>query len=139
MRDPARIDRICELLKQKWKIVPDQRLGQFLLNYVFGKKPPHTAYIFYMEDDDILDIMKYIDDEQLKIDREIPHLQIFNLLRGNPLSLQEIQDKLPELPQNVITCTVRNLVKERFIKIHKGADKVERYKICVWERYKIKF
>jgi uncharacterized protein YihD (DUF1040 family) len=32
MRDPARIDRICELLAEVWKKHPDQRLGQLLFN-----------------------------------------------------------------------------------------------------------
>jgi hypothetical protein len=30
MRDPARIDRICDLLKELWKKNPDLRLGQLL-------------------------------------------------------------------------------------------------------------
>lgn len=54
MRDPKRIDRICKLLKENWKKVPDQRLGQFLMNYVFGNiGGKHTAFIFYKGDDDI--------------------------------------------------------------------------------------
>jgi len=47
MRDLKRIDRICALLKKQWKKVPDQRLGQFLANYIFG----HHEDIFYQEDD----------------------------------------------------------------------------------------
>lgn len=36
MRDPARIKRICELLEKAWSNYPDQRFGQFLINYVYG-------------------------------------------------------------------------------------------------------
>jgi len=55
MRDPNRINEICELLVDKWKRFPDQRLGQFLENYVFGHHTGvgrHTdGCIFYQEDD----------------------------------------------------------------------------------------
>lgn len=46
MRDIDRIDRICDKLKEVWKIVPDQRLGQFILNYITSE-----ALLFYYEDD----------------------------------------------------------------------------------------
>ncbi len=46
MRDIDRIDRICDKLKEAWKIVPDQRLGQFILNYITSE-----ALLFYYEDD----------------------------------------------------------------------------------------
>ncbi len=57
MRELERIDRICNLLKEKWKLVPDQRLGQFLINYVFGPNPHHPrydSYIFFFKEDDFL-------------------------------------------------------------------------------------
>ncbi len=47
MRDIKRIPRICKLLEKKWKKVPDERLGQFLANEVFG----HHKDIFFQEDD----------------------------------------------------------------------------------------
>lgn len=46
MRDPKRIKRICKLIEKVWNKVPDQRLGQFLSNYVFG----HHTDIFFQED-----------------------------------------------------------------------------------------
>lgn len=46
MRNINRIDRICDKLKEAWKIVPDQRLGQFILNYITSE-----ALLFYYEDD----------------------------------------------------------------------------------------
>ena len=52
MREFKRIERICRLLEEKWKERPDQRLGQFVMNYIFGNRGgKHTAYIFYQEDD----------------------------------------------------------------------------------------
>lgn len=57
-RDLERIERICNLLKKKWSMVDQQRLGQFLLNYIFGKNDAHTSYIFNMEDDIIEEKLK---------------------------------------------------------------------------------
>ena len=37
IRDPNRIDIICDKLKEAWKIVPDQRLGHFILNYIVSE------------------------------------------------------------------------------------------------------
>ena len=54
MRDPERIDRICDLIKEQWKKMPDQRLGQLLLNFVFGEiDPRYTGHIWNMEDNDV--------------------------------------------------------------------------------------
>ena len=47
MRNPKRIKRICGLIEAQWSLVPDQRLGQFLANYVFG----HHQDIFFQDDD----------------------------------------------------------------------------------------
>ncbi len=49
MRDPKRIKRICKLLEENWLKTPDQRLGQFIINYLFPRKP--APHIFYQEDD----------------------------------------------------------------------------------------
>lgn len=54
MREKERIDRICKLIKEQWKKYPDQRLGQLLINYVFGDSPisgKYTHYIWSLEDD----------------------------------------------------------------------------------------
>lgn len=58
MREIERIGRISELLREKWKKVPDERLGQFLLNYIFGTNLPHDGYIFFKEDDEIENLWK---------------------------------------------------------------------------------
>jgi hypothetical protein len=51
MRDPLRIDRICDDLKTLWKLHPDQRFGQILENYIFGCERQHKKCIFHIEDD----------------------------------------------------------------------------------------
>lgn len=45
MRDPNRIDRICDLLRDVWKLIPDWRLGQLIFNLT-GRYD-----CFYVEDD----------------------------------------------------------------------------------------
>lgn len=52
MRDPERIDRICNLLKDTWKQVPDWRLGQLIFNLT-GKYD-----CFYVEDDTLEEALK---------------------------------------------------------------------------------
>ena len=47
MREKARIKRICKALEKLWIQYPDQRLGQLLENYVFGR----NTDIFHIEDD----------------------------------------------------------------------------------------
>ena len=48
-RDPKRIKKICKLLETAWSRCPDQRLGQFLLNYVFGSIG-RDSHIYHKED-----------------------------------------------------------------------------------------
>ena len=47
MRDPKRIDRIIEKLREAWKIVPDWRLGQLVSNL----QGPGVQDVFFLEDD----------------------------------------------------------------------------------------
>lgn len=49
LRDPNRIKRICEKLAEAWLCAPDQRLGQFLENYIFAHH--ERGCIFFQEDD----------------------------------------------------------------------------------------
>jgi len=53
-RDPKRIERVCRTLCHKWMQRPDQRLGQFLLNYIFEVEDGEHAscHMFYQEDDE---------------------------------------------------------------------------------------
>lgn len=63
MRDLERIDRICQKLNKVWKEVPDQRLGQLLENYIFGRD---SQNLWFQEDtrtEELFDnILKVIDD-----------------------------------------------------------------------------
>ena len=47
MRDLERIDRICQKLNKVWKEIPDQRLGQLLENYIFGRD---SQNLWFQED-----------------------------------------------------------------------------------------
>jgi len=48
MRDPSRIDELVELLRRAWRRVPDQRLGQLLVNVARPTRP--APEIFHLED-----------------------------------------------------------------------------------------
>ena len=63
MRDLERIDRICQKLNKVWKEIPDQRLGQLLENYIFGRDNQNL----WFQDDDCTErrfdnIIRLIDD-----------------------------------------------------------------------------
>lgn len=63
MRDLERIDRICQKLNKIWKEIPDQRLGQLLENYIFGRDSQNL----WFQDDDCTErrfdnIIRLIDD-----------------------------------------------------------------------------
>lgn len=57
MRDPKRIDKFCQRLAICWKMVPDWRFGQFMMN-VFGKMAGEGKDPFFPEDDEVI---KYIE------------------------------------------------------------------------------
>lgn len=63
MRDLERIDRICQKLNKIWKEIPDQRLGQLLENYIFGRD---SQNLWFQEDtrtEELFDnIIRLIDD-----------------------------------------------------------------------------
>lgn len=63
MRDLERIDRICQKLNKVWKEIPDQRLGQLLENYIFGRD---SQNLWFQEDtrtEELFDnILKVVDD-----------------------------------------------------------------------------
>ena len=50
MKNPVRIKRICELLEKAWNKKPDQRLGQFLVNYIYDRFENDNK-VFYVEDE----------------------------------------------------------------------------------------
>ncbi len=51
MRDPARVDRVIELLRRAWRSNPDLRLGQLVCHVASQASP--TSEIFHVEDDPI--------------------------------------------------------------------------------------
>lgn len=58
MRDPARIDDICDRLKAVWHQYPDMRLGQ-LIYHVLTTYNNHDLFysnndLFYIEDSDLV-------------------------------------------------------------------------------------
>lgn len=58
MRDPNRIDKFCDELKTIWHKVPDWRFGQFIVNMDQIIHIHYDKDMFYIEDDDMLEIMK---------------------------------------------------------------------------------
>ena len=55
MRDINRIDKIIDILRDIWKLVPDWRFGQLIENF---KRDANLYDMFYVEDDDILEILE---------------------------------------------------------------------------------
>lgn len=56
MRNPERIPEVLKELEKFWEQVPDWRLGQVISNFSYelmGNNDP-----FYMEDKDLLEILK---------------------------------------------------------------------------------
>lgn len=53
MRNPNRIDRICEALRQSWHRAPDLRLGQLIVDAIRRSDP------YYVEDDDMELAVRY--------------------------------------------------------------------------------
>ena len=48
-RDPQRIDRMIELLREAWHLFPDERLTQLVINATDIRH--NCGPIFYLEDD----------------------------------------------------------------------------------------
>lgn len=58
MRDPSRIDKFCNELAELWHKVPDWRFGQLMVNMDQIIHIHYDKDMFYIEDDDMLEIMK---------------------------------------------------------------------------------
>lgn len=60
MRDPNRINWICDTIKDIWHRVPDWRLGQLMCNAMRTYEATHNgADPFYVED---IDFMNFLND-----------------------------------------------------------------------------
>lgn len=61
-RDEARIPEVLEALEARWREVPDQRLGQVLINLVRRELAPDPAdeanRFFSLEDDKLLEMLR---------------------------------------------------------------------------------
>jgi len=70
VRDKTRIDRILKQLGVLWKQCPDQRLGQFLENYVFtdGARGDNTSLALWYQEDDITEQKLKLLEEVVKND-----------------------------------------------------------------------
>jgi len=66
MRDPERIDIICDAIKEYWHKVPDWRLGQMLVNAI--RPTRYYPDLFYVEDNELLALMHNM--MEPKIDEE---------------------------------------------------------------------
>ena len=52
MRDPNRIDKVLDEIKEIWKKYPDLRLGQLLCNVL------QDPALYYVEDNDLVKYVK---------------------------------------------------------------------------------
>lgn len=52
MRDPNRIDKVLNEIKEIWKKYPDLRLGQLLCNVL------QDPALYYVEDNDLVEYIK---------------------------------------------------------------------------------
>lgn len=55
MRDPNRINKVLSVLGEKWKMVPDWRFGQLMIN-VLGEMPVDP---FFPEDDKMIEYIEW--------------------------------------------------------------------------------
>lgn len=58
MRDPARIDRMLELIRKQWNAQPDLRLTQLILNAVPRDSGWSCPEVYHFEDDKLEAILK---------------------------------------------------------------------------------
>lgn len=72
-RDPKRIDQITNRLRSFWRMCPDWRLGQILVNALSSPGGPwegirgeQTAPLFYLEDDVLLKALNQLLEEHIR-------------------------------------------------------------------------
>ena len=85
-RDSDRIGRICKILEEKWNQAPDQRLGQFMRNFVFNREV--YPYMFDQEDDITEERLNNLDIELLLTKTKIPGIYAEDLKKDNFRSLK---------------------------------------------------
>lgn len=77
-RDPKRITKYCDLLKQIWRMHPDLRLSQLILNV----KKPNEDDIYYVEDDELFDRIVRLYSSKDEIDNELEQFLKENNVNG---------------------------------------------------------
>ena len=84
--DLDRISRICKLLEEKWNQAHDQRLGQFLRNFVFNR----DEYPYIFDQDDVIteERLNNLDIELLYAKTKKPGLFLEDLKKDNFRSLK---------------------------------------------------
>lgn len=90
MRDPNRIERICNLIKEKWKQVPDQRLGQFLRNFIFNRESPPS--MFNQEDDMTEERLRNLDINLITIKTRKKGIYVEDFKKDNYRSLKDLKE-----------------------------------------------
>lgn len=69
-RDARRIESFCETLKEAWLKVPDWRFGQLVSNIVKSAEMAPQSF-FYIEDDEMQEILEQVISSYTKYDDEI--------------------------------------------------------------------
>ncbi len=87
MWDLDRMARICKLLEEKWSQVPDQRLGQFMRNYVFNREK--YPFIFDQEDEQTEERLNNLDIELLNAKIKNPNVFLEELKEDDFRSLKD--------------------------------------------------
>ncbi|MFX1501254.1 MAG: hypothetical protein ACFFDH_09870 [Promethearchaeota archaeon] len=85
--DLDRINRICKLLEEKWIQAHDQRLGQFLRNFVFNRD--EYPYMFDQDDEITEERLKNLDIELLYAKTKKQGIFLEDLKKDNFRSLKE--------------------------------------------------
>jgi len=58
MRDPERIDKILDIIRDKWKKYPDTRFGQLISNELYKGHGEMGEWLFSLEDDKLLESLE---------------------------------------------------------------------------------
>lgn len=58
MRDPNRIDKFCDDLKEVWKQYPDWRFGQLMVNAIGDYMASNKRDVFYLEEPEMMTYLR---------------------------------------------------------------------------------
>lgn len=83
MRDPKRISKFMTVVKDLWRLNPDLRFGQLILNAV------EADSLYYMEDDELLEKITNLYSGSEGIDEELNRI-----LKLDKTSIQEMKNEM---------------------------------------------